>query len=116
MYKPIDFHPRDWLWYPEVVREIKQTAQKAAYMKAAIYNAYQRKYGEKKTELYQRLIEIQYIISEAWKVVIDWEQKGELKKYTKKIETEYNLKSKSLKLALDRIEGAYKEIKKEGQN
>lgn len=116
MYKPVDFKPKNYMWYPEVVREIKKIAQKAAYMKVALNTAYLKcEPGEKKLELYQRLIEIQYIISEAWKTVIDWEGKGELKKYTKEIENAYDLKSKSLKLTLDRIEETYNEVKKEGQ-
>ena len=116
MYKPIDFRTKDYLFYPENVREIKKIAQKAAYMKSAIYCMYQRcEPGEKKQEIYQRLIDIQYIIGRAWKIVEDWEPKGHLKFYTKAIEEKYDKELESLELSLGRIKETYNEIRKEGK-
>lgn len=115
MYKPIDFRPKDYLFYPEVVREIKKTAQKAAYMKSAIYGLYQRcESGDRKTEIYQKLIDIQYIINRAWDIVKDWETRGHLKFYTKAIEEKYDKENESLRLSLGRIEETYNESRKEG--
>lgn len=115
MYKAIDFKPKE-IWYPQVVRDIKIIAQKAVCTKTGIYMAYQNsKSYDGKMSLYDRLIEIEYIVSRAWEIVYDWEEKGDFKLYTKALEERYDKEEKSLKSALERIEKAYLEIyKKEG--
>ncbi len=113
-YKPIDFKPKDWLWYPENLRNIKSIAQRAAFMKVDLWAAYKKEESAKKRgELYKVLLDAQYIISQTWKLVQEWENIGQFKKYTKAIEERYDREQRSLEAALGRVEKAYKENKKE---
>lgn len=115
-FKPIDFKPKGWLWYPENIRGIKSTAQRAAFMKMDLWVVYKKEESatEKKGELYKTLLDAQYIISQAWKLVREWENIGQFKKYTRALEERYDREQMSLKAALQRVEKAYNEIKKEG--
>lgn len=74
MYQAINFTEKEGLYYPDSVREMKRLAQKTRWEKEILLDSYKRvDPGKSKTELYNKILEVEWMIDDVKKVVKDYE-------------------------------------------